>query len=581
MKSDRRHNKSVFFRLLVILILLTVLPSAVIGYILYKIARSSRIEQSAVLLNSLAADRALTTRLIIERQRDALGYLAEDPKTLHLARELAGRDSSSGDRFLEEAVRRSAFFVGVSVLDIPTGRNRTAGEFPQEILQRLSLEMRQRPQRAFVRAEALPGGERVLLTGQLIRENGSGSGWVMLGISRFTIFDSLFKDTSMLGATGESFLSDSNGSALTTLRYTSHEQAGHPIDARAMQDCLNGNSKSFVITPDYADVPTAMSYRPVESYGGCVMVHIRASEVMAPVATMRNIVLAIVAAIITAVALTAFLVIRKMLQMERERDRLEENLAEHVSRTEAMVAERTEMNKVLEERTEELVAVNRELEAFSYSVAHDLRTPLRSIDGFAQLLEKNHSIGLDADGRALLSTVQENAKKMGQLIADLLELSRIGRHKIKLQEVNMIGLAGSVIEELKALEPGARVEYAVKTLPSAWAEAVLIRQVFFNLLSNAIKFTRSVENPAIEVGGESRENENIYYVRDNGIGFDAKYSDKIFGIFQRLHNTAEFEGTGVGLAIVERIVQRHGGRVWAEGKVNEGATFYFTIPKGS
>ncbi|MBI2413695.1 MAG: hypothetical protein HYV24_10865 [Deltaproteobacteria bacterium] len=578
MNPGIRHNESVFLRLLVLLILLAVLPCAIISYIIYGMARDRQLTQSAVLLGSLSADRELATRLLIQRRRDELGFLVGDPETVRLARELSGRAGSSSDKPLEQMVQRSEFFVGLSVMDMATGRSRTAGTFPQEIMERLALEMKQKQEKSFVRAEALPGGARALLFGQSIREEGSGRGEILLGLSRLDIFDDLFEDTSMLGATGESFLTDSRGIALTALRYSSHEKMSHPIDASAMLDCLAGNSKSFVITPDYVGVPTAMSYRPVQSYGGCIMVHMRASEIMAPSKAMRNMVVAIVATTITAIAAMAFLVIRKLTRMDKERNRMQEDLAEHVRRAEAMVAERTRMNKALEERTEELEAANKELEAFSYSAAHDLRAPLRSIESFAQILAKRYSARLDEDGKDFLNIIRDSSKKMRRLIDELLELSKAGRHEINHQEIDMGELARSVIQEI-TVAPESRTEFNVKTLPPALAERVLIRQVFLNLLSNAVKFTRPVENAVIEVGGESKGNENIYYVRDNGVGFDPKYLNKIFGVFQRLHNSAEFEGTGVGLAIVQRVIQRHGGRVWAEGKVNEGATFYFTIPK--
>lgn len=578
MNPGIRHNESVFLRLLVLLILLAVLPCAIISYIIYGMARDRQLTQSAVLLGSLSADRELATRLLIQRRRDELGFLVGDPETVRLARELKGRARPSSDRPLEQMVQRSDFFIGLSVFDTATGRSRTAGTFPQEIMERLALEMKQKQEKSFVRAEALPGGARALLFGQSILEEGSGRGEILLGLSRLDIFDDLFEDTSMLGATGESFLTDYKGVALTALRYSSHEKMSHPIDASAMRDCLAGNSKSFVITPDYVGVPTAMSYRPVQSYGGCIMVHMRASEIMAPSKAMRNMVVAIVATTITAIAAMAFLVIRKLTRMDKERNRMQEDLAEHVSRAEAMVAERTRMNKALEERTEELEAANKELEAFSYSAAHDLRAPLRSIESFAQILAKRYSAKLDEDGKDFLNIIRDSSKKMRRLIDELLELSKAGRHEINHQEIDMGELARSVIQEI-TVAPESRMEFNVKTLPPALAERVLIRQVFLNLLSNAVKFTRPVENAVIEVGGESKGNENIYYVKDNGVGFDPKYLNKIFGVFQRLHNSAEFEGTGVGLAIVQRVIQRHGGRVWAEGKVNEGATFYFTIPK--
>jgi len=234
-------------------------------------------------------------------------------------------------------------------------------------------------------------------------------------------------------------------------------------------------------------------------------------------------------------------------------------------------------NRVLQ-RTAELTAANKELESFSYSVSHDLRTPLRAIEGFSQILLDDHYDKLDAEGKRLLKVVLNNTQIMGQLINDLLAFSRLGRQQIAVSEIDMGGLAIAVFDELKANTPQRMIQFKINTLPAARGDRSMIRQVFANLLSNAIKFTRRKENAIIEVNGWVEANENLYYVKDNGVGFDMQYVNKLFGVFQRLHSVEEFEGTGVGLAIVERIIRRHGGRVWAEGKVNGGATFYFTIP---
>lgn len=236
--------------------------------------------------------------------------------------------------------------------------------------------------------------------------------------------------------------------------------------------------------------------------------------------------------------------------------------------------------KVMEvnERTVQLEAANKELEAFSYSVSHDLRAPLRGIDGFARALLEDYGDRLNEEGKRYLDIIRSDTKKMGRLIDDLLALSRLGRKEIKLAEVNMDKLARVVIEEVQALSPERAVQVKVKPMPPAWADQSLIRQVLVNLLLNAFKFTKSKEVPLIEVWGWSEENQNVYAVQDNGVGFDMAYADKLFGVFQRLHREEEFEGTGVGLAIVQRIIQRHGGKVWAEGKINEGATLYFALP---
>jgi len=246
----------------------------------------------------------------------------------------------------------------------------------------------------------------------------------------------------------------------------------------------------------------------------------------------------------------------------------------------AFIRDITERKKAEEEeRTEKLKEAIKELESFSYSVSHDLRAPLRAINGFSKIILEDKSDKLDAECKRLLNNIRRNTQNMGQLIDDLLNFSRIGRHEIKQSNINMHKLAKNVFEELKSNVPGRTLKFNIKTLPPARGDQAMIREVFVNLLSNAIKFTRLQKAAVIEISSRIEDKENIYCVKDNGIGFDMKYVGKLFGVFQRLHSVDEFEGTGVGLAIVQRIIHKHAGRVWAEAGVNEGATFYFTLPK--
>jgi len=250
-------------------------------------------------------------------------------------------------------------------------------------------------------------------------------------------------------------------------------------------------------------------------------------------------------------------------------------MAEQVSRShhhlEAQVAQRT---KALE-------GTNAELESFSYSVSHDLRAPLRAIHGFARILLEDHNAKLDPEAQRLLGVIDQNTRRMGQLIDDLLAFSRLGRKEIASARVDMTELARLVADELRRGEGDRNgLELRIDSLVPAHGDRALLRQVLGNLLQNALKFTRGRPDTRIEVGSRPDGKETVYFVKDNGAGFDARYVDKLFGVFQRLHSAEEFDGTGVGLAIVKRIVQRHGGRVWAEGKLNEGATFYFSLPHG-
>ena len=232
------------------------------------------------------------------------------------------------------------------------------------------------------------------------------------------------------------------------------------------------------------------------------------------------------------------------------------------------------------ERTAQLEAANKELEAFSYSVSHDLKAPIRAIEGFSRMLAAEHAARLEAEGLRFLEVICQNTRIMAQLIDDLLALSRLGRQPIRKSVINLGAMTRRVFEQLRDQEPDRELQLTLGELPPALGDPSLINQVVMNLLANAIKYTRSRETAAIEVSGRIEAQETIYCVKDNGIGFDERYAHKLFGVFQRLHGSQEYEGTGVGLAIVQRIVERHGGRVWAAGKVNEGATFCFSLPRG-
>ena len=238
-----------------------------------------------------------------------------------------------------------------------------------------------------------------------------------------------------------------------------------------------------------------------------------------------------------------------------------------------------ELEQRVEKRTAQLEAANQELESFSYSVSHDLRAPLRAIDGFSRILLKDYGARLDAEGQRLLDIIRVNTQKMGQLIDDLLAFSRLGRREVKATDLDMGTLVRNVAGELQNTLGDRTVEWDLKPLPATRADRALMHQVWVNLLGNALKFTRLQEVAIIEVGCRPAEDEDIYYVKDNGVGFDMQFAHKLFGVFQRLHPYEEFEGTGVGLALVQRIVQHHGGRVWAEGQVNGGACFSFSLPR--
>lgn len=236
-----------------------------------------------------------------------------------------------------------------------------------------------------------------------------------------------------------------------------------------------------------------------------------------------------------------------------------------------------ELEQRVHEHTAQLESVNKELEAFTYSVSHDLRAPLRAIDGYTRILVEDFEPHLDAEGKRICSVIIESARNMGKLIDDLLKFSSLNKAQIQPSPIDMKALANSIFFELSTPESRERIDFRVGSLPRAKGDPTLIRQVWMNLISNAIKFSSGKERAIIEINGKHQGKKNVYSIKDNGAGFDMQYAQKLFVPFQRLHNMREFEGTGVGLAIVQRIIHRHGGRVWGEGEIDKGAAFYFTL----
>lgn len=238
-----------------------------------------------------------------------------------------------------------------------------------------------------------------------------------------------------------------------------------------------------------------------------------------------------------------------------------------------------QLQQRVREHVVELEAANKELETFSYSVSHDLRAPLRAINGFSSILMENYAAQLPGEARQLIDKIMSSAERMGQLIEQLLKFSRLSRQALSKRRVRIEELVQEVLDDVYKEQPDRRAEVRVGELPDTLGDPVLLRQVFFNLLSNAFKFTRKKQHAVIEVDSEQRGDERVYFVRDNGAGFDMQQAGNLFRVFSRLHSANEFEGTGVGLSLVQRIVQRHGGRIWAESAVDQGATFYLTLPE--
>lgn len=266
--------------------------------------------------------------------------------------------------------------------------------------------------------------------------------------------------------------------------------------------------------------------------------------------------------VIILLVIVTWLAVKSLNRADRQRDLNEKELEE--------------ANEELRIQADQLESLNKELESFSYSISHDLRAPLRSIAGFGKILEEDYEKILDKDGKKILNTILRSTEKMNKLIDCLLNFSKLERETIEKTKIDMRNLAKSTIQDLLASK-ARDISIAIDPLPSAYADRLMMSLVYQNLISNAIKYSSKKESPAIHIGSMKMNGEVIYFVKDNGAGFDMNFYDKLFGVFQRLHSESEFEGTGIGLATVNRIVQRHGGRIWAEGKVDEGSVFYFTL----
>ncbi|MCB0163345.1 MAG: two-component sensor histidine kinase [Anaerolineae bacterium] len=264
-------------------------------------------------------------------------------------------------------------------------------------------------------------------------------------------------------------------------------------------------------------------------------------------------------------------------QLQKSNEALQMQIGER-QRAEAEIRRlNNELEKRVIERTAQFEETNQELEAFAYTVSHDLRAPLRAINGFANIVIKDYQPHLPAEVQRYLNLMRDNAQQMGCLIDDLLAFSRLGRQAIKKDTVNMNELFPFVIKKMNLDQEERPINITIQDLPPCQADATLLKQVIINLLTNAIKFTRDRDVTEIEIGYQKQDGEVVYYVKDNGVGFEMEYAHKLFGVFQRLHRAEDYEGTGVGLAIVHRIIHRHGGEIWAESDLGQGATFYFTL----
>jgi signal transduction histidine kinase len=380
------------------------------------------------------------------------------------------------------------------------------------------------------------------------------------------------------------------------------------LHTQAVTRCLARNSGNLN-APDYRGVPSFIVYRWLPERQLCLIVKMDQSEALAPSLALRNTILLIsLLALLVAIALAWWLartITHPVQQLTKGAAEIgsgnleyriplmtNDEIGQLAGEFNRMAGSLELMQVQLSQRAGQLESANQELEAFSYSISHDLRAPLRAMDGFSRILLEDHATTFSAEAVRYLNLVRDNAQQMGRLIEDLLAFSRLSRMPLNKQHVDTADLVQKVLADLHTSYELRDMEISVGGLPSCQADPALLKQVWMNLLANALKYTRKHDSARIEIGflpavtlpslhpGLEKEVAGAYYVRDNGVGFDMQYAHKLFGVFQRLHKVEDYEGTGVGLAIVQRIVLRHGGRVWVEAQVDKGATFYFTLEGG-
>jgi two-component system sensor kinase len=455
------------------------------------------------------------------------------------------------------------------------------------------------------RDEIMPEQFLMMIAAPIHDSTGTFIGELAFEVDMETVYE-LIQDVTGLGETGETLIGkmvDGGATYLHPLRYDpaaalkkkviTGEGKGIPM----LKATQGERGSGFSI--DYRGEKVAAAWRYIPSLDCGIVAKIDFSEVSEPIKTMRNSAAVLLMVTLFLGAGIVFFIVRTItvpiINLTQAIKRIiEGNMSARVEVTSSdeigvLGQYFNKMTEDLKQRTMQLETSNKELESFSYSVSHDLRAPLRAINGFSKIILEDYLDRLDDEGKRLFGIVRENAKKMGQLIDDILSFSRMGRNEMVVQSIDMEQLVEEVYQELTASVTERKIQFSLKPLAPVYGDRPMIRQVMVNLISNALKFTQGRAPAVIEVGtitgerekggiGAAGKAENSYYVKDNGVGFDMKYVDKLFGVFQRLHSEAEFTGTGIGLAIVKRVITRHGGRVWAEGKFGAGAVVYFTLP---
>jgi signal transduction histidine kinase len=586
-------------KLTILFLLLSIVPTAIVGYLSYESGQRTIVRET---INRLVYINILKNNELkrwVEANKNSIEQLAERPLVRQLAPVLAKHDNAgtayhkAKEAIIEDHLKsglKSGNFIELFVMSPRHGLISVSTDEKQEGKYRDTHPyFIEGKSRTYVQGIYYsPAVEQPAMTvGTPIKDKQGNLLGVLAGHLDLGELSKIIALQTGKSETENTYLVNTFNFFVTEPRFGQGYALKKAVRTEGVEDGLSGR-EGVSFYRDYRGEPVIGAYKWLPEFKMCIITEIDQAEALAPVVRLAWVIAGTASAISVLAGFLGVFFARTITRPVRKLAAGTEeigggNLGLRVGTTSkdeigGLSRAFDRMTERVQEHTVQLEAANKELEAFSYSVSHDLRAPLRAIDGFSRALLEDYTDKLDEEGKRYLNIIESNTQKMGQLIDDLLLFSRLGRQELRASGIDMGKLAKTVSEELKLAVPERKLAFNINTLIPAQGDQAMIRQVFFNLLSNAVKFTRPKEKALIEVDGRIEGNENVYTVKDNGVGFDMQYVGKLFGVFQRLHSASEFEGTGVGLAIVQRIIHRHGGRVWAEGTVNEGSTFHFTLP---
>ena len=603
-------------RILLLFVLLAIVPVVIVGFLAYYTGRQS-IEQ--VEINHLVSTNLMKSSELarwIEGNQQSIEELAQRPLMAQYSATMATFDpadpsydparlSLEADH-LRPRVKPAGGFIEMSVINPVSGVILASSDDMQEgkyyANQHFFMEGKTHTYTQGV-FYSLPLQQTTMIVSAPVSDRKENLVAVLAGRLDLRDLSLIMSAQSGLSQSEKTYLVNKSNFFVTEPSSGEGYALKKTVRTEGVQAGLSG-SDGVAFYVDYRNIPVIGAYKWLPEYNMCLITEVDQAEAYAPVNSMAVTMVTIVTLLTLIVVAAGFLLARTITQpLARlvagaaeigrhghldqkvgtdDRDEIGE-LSRAFDRMAVELKETTvsmdDLERRIHERTAQLEAANRELEAFTYSVSHDLRAPLRAIDGYTRILLEDYQPLLDDEGKRICSVISQGAHKMSDLIDDLLAFSRLGRAAINPSNIDMETLAKTIFQELTTVQSRKRIDFQMDSLPPAVGDPALLRQVWVNLLSNSIKFSRKKKRAVIRVRGENTENETVYSVQDNGVGFDMQYSDKLFGVFQRLHSVKEFEGNGVGLALVQRVIHRHGGRVWAEGEVGKGATFYFTLPR--